>query len=281
MELIPPSENKPVSNLIVENISRILQEGSLAVLATLIAGETGVGSKLLVGAAGSPDEITGTLGIDALDAAVQQRAAIFLESRENTHVFQVKEFAPALSAWSDAQILFERIQREPRLVVCGAGHVGASLAELGSRMGYRVTLIDDRAEFLSRERFPDELIALIAAQDWTDAVRESVGNGHGVSVAVVTRGHSEDEQCMRALMESDADYVGLIGSKRRTNIVLQRLRESGAEEKKLEKVHAPIGLDIGAVTPEEVALAIMAEIVAVRRGGKGGPLSERKGRTGK
>ena len=78
-------------------------------------------------------------------------------------------------------------------------------------------------------------------------------------------------------MESDVDYVGLIGSKRRTNIVLQRLRENGADEKKLEKIHAPIGLDIGAVTPEEVALAIMAEIVAVRRGGKGGPLSERNG----
>jgi xanthine dehydrogenase accessory factor len=74
-------------------------------------------------------------------------------------------------------------------------------------------------------------------------------------------------------MKVDADYVGLIGSKRRTNIVLQRLRESGAEEKRLEKVHAPVGLDIGAVTPEEVALAIMAEIVAVRRGGKGESLS--------
>ena len=104
-------------------------------------------------------------GIDALDAAVQQHAAIFLESREDTRVFQVKEFAPALSGWSDAQILFERIQREPRLVVCGAGHVGASLAELGSRTGYRVTLIDDRAEFLSRKRFPDEQIALVAARE--------------------------------------------------------------------------------------------------------------------
>ena len=74
-------------------------------------------------------------------------------------------------------------------------------------------------------------------------------------------------------MRVDADYVGLIGSKRRTNIVLQRLREGGAEEERLAKVHAPVGLDIGAVTPEEVALAIMAEIVAVRRGGKGGSLS--------
>jgi len=87
-------------------------------------------------------------------------------------------------------------------------------------------------------------------------------------VAIVTRGHSEDEQCLRAAMRVDADYVGLIGSKRRTNIVLQRLRENGADEGRLARVRAPVGLDLGAVTPEEVALAIMAEIVAVRRGEK-------------
>src|SRR6266542_3609093 len=110
----------------------------------------------------------------------------------------------------------------------------------------------------------------MAAGSWSEAVQAAVGNGHGVCVAIVTRGHSEDEQCLRAVMTVDADYVGLIGSKRRTNIVLQRLRESGAKEEKLAKVHAPVGLDIGAVTQEEVALAIMAEIVAARRGGRGG-----------
>jgi xanthine dehydrogenase accessory factor len=135
-------------------------------------------------------------------------------------------------------------------------------------------LIDDRAEFVRRELFPAPEIELVAAESWSEAVQSAIGNGHGVSVAIVTRGHSEDEQCLRAVMTVDADYVGLIGSKRRTNIVLQRLRESGAEKDRLEKVHAPVGLDIGAVTPEEVALAIMAEIVAVRRGGKGGSLSE-------
>jgi xanthine dehydrogenase accessory factor len=104
-------------------------------------------------------------------------------------------------------------------------------------------------------------------------VKAAVGNGRGVSVAIVTRGHSEDEQCLRAVIGIDVDYIGLIGSKRRTNIVLQRLSDGGVDAAKLQRVHAPVGLDIGAVTPEEVALAIMAEIVAVRRGGKGGPLS--------
>jgi xanthine dehydrogenase accessory factor len=152
--------------------------------------------------------------------------------------------------------------------------VGASLANVASLIGYRATLIDDRAEFVTRERFPDDKIELVAATNWADAVRTAVGNGSGVSVAIVTRGHSEDEACLRAVITLNADYVGLIGSKRRTNIVLERLRDSGATEEKLKDVRAPVGLDIGAVTPEEVALAIMAEIVAMRRGGGGGSLSK-------
>lgn len=218
----------------------------------------------------------GSLGADdegALDEAVAAQAARFLASREETRMFQVKEFAPDLNDWGEAKLLFERIQPEPRLVICGAGHVGASLANLASLMGYRATLIDDRGEFVTRARFPDARIELVAAQNWSEAVRAAVGNGRGVSVAIVTRGHSEDEQCLRAVITMNADYVGLIGSRRRTNIVLQRLRESGAEEEKLKDVRAPVGLDIGAVTPEEVALAIMAEIVAVRRGGSGSSLS--------
>jgi len=107
-------------------------------------------------------------------------------------------------------------------------------------------------------------------------VRQAIGKGHGVSVAIVTRGHNEDEECLRVVITTDADYVGLIGSKRRTNIVLDRLREAGADLEKLRKVHAPVGLDIAAVTPEEVALAILAEMVAERRGGRGGSLSLRR-----
>jgi xanthine dehydrogenase accessory factor len=134
-------------------------------------------------------------------------------------------------------------------------------------------LIDDRADFVTRERFPDEDIELVAAANWTDAVRASIGPGRGVFVAVVTRGHNEDAECMRAVMSTRPDYVGLIGSKRRTNIVLEHLREAGVDEKRLSEVRAPVGLDIGAVSPEEVALAILAEVVAVRRGGAGLSLS--------
>lgn len=269
-------DSKQQSDSISAAVLRILQQGSVAAMATLIEAAnaaTNVGAKLLVSDSGATSQTAGTLGNEALDLAVSDQAARFLESRTDLRVFQVKEFAPALTEWSDAKILFERIQAEPRLVICGAGHVGASLAKLAGLMGYRSTLIDDRVEFVARQNFQEKNIELVAAEDWSEAVRAAVGNGHGVSVAIVTRGHSEDEQCLRAVIPIDVDYIGLIGSKRRTNIVLQRLRENGAAEESLEKVHAPVGLDIGAVTPEEVALAIMAEIVAVRRGGKGGALS--------
>lgn len=277
-----PPGNTPQSKSIATAISQVLSDGSVAALATLLdtIDESSIaGMKLLVYEQPSTGSPLGSLGADSLDRAVIENGSRFLESKLDTRVFRVKEFAPDLSKCSEAQILFERIQPEPRVVICGAGHVGAALAKLASMMGYHATLIDDRAEFVTAERFREPHIELVLAADWSDAVRRSIGNGHAVSVAIVTRGHSEDERCLRAAAEFDLDYVGLIGSKRRTNIVLQRLRESGAADARLAKVHAPVGLDIGAVTPEEVALAIMAEIVAIRRGGKGGSLSESRRKT--
>jgi xanthine dehydrogenase accessory factor len=187
-------------------------------------------------------------------------------------MYGVNEFAPEFPAANETLLMFERLQPAPRLVICGAGHVGAALAKLGSFAGYQTTLIDDRPEFLERSLFPED-IELVVANDWGEAVSKAIGNGRGVSVAVVTRGHNEDERCMNAVVPSNPDYAGLIGSKRRTSIVIERLREKGATEEQLKKIHAPIGLDIGAVSPEEVALAIIAEIIAERRGASGGSLS--------
>src|ERR1044072_2857633 len=119
----------------------------------------------------------------------------------------------------------------------------------------------------------EQQINLSATQSWEEAIRDAVGNGHSVSVAIVTRGHKQDEDCLRAALSANPNYIGMIGSKRRTNIVLEKLREKGLDSAQLKEVRAPIGLDIGAVSPEEVALAILAEIIAERRGGKGGSLS--------
>lgn len=264
------SANRARSGRVTDAIRQVLESGAVAALATVIEAPTNVGAKLLVEESG---ETTGELGDASLTAAVVRFALTFLETRDEARTFLVREFAPELASLVETRILFERIQLEPRIVICGAGHVGAALAKLASFAGYRATLIDDRAEFVTRARFPDELIDVMAAESWAEGVRAAIGKGTGVSVAIVTRGHTEDEECLRAVMTTNPDYIGLIGSKRRTNIVLDRLRAAGVAEEKLARVRAPVGLDIGAVTPEEVALAILAEIVAERRGGAGGSLS--------
>ncbi len=254
----------------LEALEQVLDRHGVAALITVIDGPARAGAKMLVE---ETAVVTGSTGDCDLDRAVTQQAVKFLRSREEARTFRVNDFAPALVIHSEVRLMFERIEPEPRLVICGAGHVGAALARLGGFLRYRVTLIDDRSEFLTRERFPDQQIELLTAEDWAATVRKAIGSGRGVSIAVVTRGHNEDEECMRAVITSDADYIGLIGSKRRTNIVLERLRQAGAADEKLRKVRAPVGLDIRAVSPEEVALSILAEIVAERRGGKGLSLS--------
>jgi xanthine dehydrogenase accessory factor len=267
------SDPKEISALVRE----LLESGSRGVLVTLIDGGTNnlrVGAKLIVNESGVRQ---GSFGQEALEEAVVRHALNFLKTRDDAKAFQVVQFAPDLTEFAKTTILFERIEAEPRLIVAGAGHVGASLARLAALIGYRVTLIDDRAEFVDRKLFSmqeEEAIELVSAHDWQAALRHAIGNGRGVAVAIVTRGHKQDEECLRAAMETDPDYVGMIGSRRRTNIVLDKLREEGANDVQLRKVRAPIGLDIGAVSPEEVALAILAEIVAERRGGSGTPLSD-------
>ena len=258
---------------ITKMIEQILERGEIALVVTIVRGPGAPGAKLLVHENGTTE---GSLGDPALDSLVVDKSQDFLASREETRMFSVSDLAPDFPSARETSLLFERLQPAPRLVVCGAGHVGASLARLAAFAGYHTTLLDDRAEFLKRERFPEEQIHLAVAENWSSAVRDAVGNGRGVSIAVVTRGHNEDEQCMHVAVQANPDYVGLIGSKRRTSIVIDRLRDAGIPEEQLRKIHAPIGLDIGAVSPEEVALAIMAEIIAERRGGTGLPLRHKK-----
>lgn len=251
-------------------IEQILERGETALVVTMIGGTQAAGAKLLI----HSDRATfGSLGDPALDSIVVNQTVRFLASRDETRMFSVSEFAPEFPSARETLLLFERLQPPPRLVVCGAGHVGASLAKLAAFTGYHTTLIDDRPDFLKRERFPETQIDLMVTEDWTTTLRDAISNGRGVSVAVVTRGHNEDEKCMQAVVRAGPDYVGLIGSKRRTSIVIDRLRESGVTEEQLRNIHAPIGLDIGAVSPEEVALAIMAEIIAAHRGASGSSLS--------
>jgi xanthine dehydrogenase accessory factor len=257
-----------------DHIRQLLNDGSTATLVTVLDSHLlDVGAKLLIK---ENDETIGDLGDGDLNKASVRAASSFRRGRDDAKTIRVSEFAPELESFGESQLLFERIEAEPRLVIAGAGHVGASLARLAAIAGYQVTLIDDRGEFVARELFSSQSeqgINLVTAANWADAMRDAIVEGRGVSVAIVTRGHKQDEDCLRASITSRPDYIGMIGSKRRTNIVLDKLREEGFDSNQLMKVRAPIGLDIGAVSPEEVALAILAEIIAERRGGSGASLS--------
>jgi len=267
-------EPKAPAKTIREAIDVTLNCGSIAALITIIqSDQINVGAKLFVSETG---ETVGDLGNPDLTRVVVMATPEFLRSRAETRMSSVGELASRSDRFAGTLVLFERIETEPHLIVAGAGHVGASLARLGALAGYRVTLIDDRSEFVSRELFNsshEQSIDLIAAADWGEATGEAIGGGRGASIAIVTRGHKQDEECLRAALVAEPDYIGMIGSRRRTNIVLEKLLEEGFSADQLKKVRAPIGLDIGAVSPEEVALAILAEIVAERRGRLGGALS--------
>jgi xanthine dehydrogenase accessory factor len=263
------TQNQSPSQLLLEAITRLLESGAVGVLVTVVAGDR-VGDKILIQESGNN---VGTLTDESLKSAVIGYSSVFLSSREDVRLLSLKEIRPQAATDSSVSFLFERLQPVPRLVVCGAGHVGAALARLGSFVGYHVTLIDDRSEFLEPERFRGHEIDLVFTDDWTMTTTDVIGDGRNVAVAVVTRGHNEDEKCMQAVTGAVPDYIGLIGSKRRTNIVIDRLREAGVSPEVLSTIRAPIGLDIGAVSPEEVALSIIAEIVAERRGAKGSSLS--------
>jgi xanthine dehydrogenase accessory factor len=168
--------------------------------------------------------------------------------------------------WSEAsngeRILAIPCFPSPRLVVLGAGHIALPLAELGSMMGFKVTVCDDRPSFANPKRFPtaDRVIC-----EYWEKCFELIALDPSCYVVIVTRGHRYDMECYRKTASYDLPYVGMIGSRRRIALVKARLLDEGIPQSILERLHAPIGLDIGAVTPEEIALAIMAQVVSVRR----------------
>ncbi len=150
------------------------------------------------------------------------------------------------------------------LLIVGAGHIAQPLCEIGHLMGFRTVVIDDRWAFANRERFPHATDIRVGSFVET---LESLEINDQTFVVVVTRGHVWDEASVRAVLKKKPGYVGMIGSKRRSKATLERLAEQGYPPEELSRVHTPLGLDIAAETPAEIAVAIAAEIVRVRRGG--------------
>ncbi len=231
--------------------------------------------RLLVSDSG---ELAGTLGLAELDEMAAQHALMLLaDERQEITTARLTEMAAAhdqpamIERIGEVRLLFEISRPVPELIVCGGGHVGQAVARAGRLLNFGVTVIDDRADFATRDKFPDPQIRLIAA-DFTEALR-SLNITPASHVVIVTRGHKHDEMCLREVVGKPARYIGMIGSRRRTATIRAMLLRDGIAQSQLEQVHAPIGLDIGAQTPEEIALAILAEIVLVRRGGTGRPKS--------
>jgi xanthine dehydrogenase accessory factor len=168
-----------------------------------------------------------------------------------------------------AQVFVDVFAEPPEVVIIGGGHVGRSLATVAKFLGFRLAVIDDREEFANRERFPeaDTVIAgdIEATLDGYPATRNS-------AIVIVTRGHKYDYQALSAAARSKAGYVGLMGSRRKVTLIYRQLLADGVPEARLRDIHAPIGLDIGAVSPEEIAVSIMAEITMHRLGGNGAPM---------
>jgi xanthine dehydrogenase accessory factor len=150
----------------------------------------------------------------------------------------------------------------PRLFIIGAGHVGHHLARIASDVGFRIHVVDDREKFANAERFPGAEVVVQSIPEWLH--RSDIPAS--AYVVVVTRGHQHDLDAMRALAARDLKYLGLIGSRAKVARIYDALLAEGMPAECLQRVHAPIGLDIGAVTPAEIAISILAELIAVTRG---------------
>lgn len=169
----------------------------------------------------------------------------------------------------DHELLVEPVVATPHLIVVGGGHVGLALARLATTLDYAVTVIDDRPEFASQERFPQGVEVVRA--DMVAALG-TLPIGWNSFIIVATRGHKLDAQCLRAAIATPARYVGLLGSRRKTILIDRMLRDEGLDDARLRAVHAPVGLDLGGRTPGEIALSILAELSLERHGGSGRPL---------
>ena len=172
----------------------------------------------------------------------------------------------------DISIFVEVQRRPPVLIIAGAGHVALPLAQLGKMIDFEVVVLDDRPRFANKQRFP--MADKVLAQPFRPTLRDWPIDSD-TFIVLVTRGHSHDIECLLEVLDSPARYIGMIGSKRRVKAVFDLLeKEQGINPASLDKIYAPIGLDIGAEAPGEIAVAIIGEIINVHRGGRAISLSD-------
>ncbi len=244
--------------------------GGRAVLVTVIRAQGSVprhaGSKMLVLADGS---LVGTIGGGDMEHRVAEEALLALKAGElcvRQYAFRDPAQGDVGVCGGEIEVLMEPIQPKPTLLIIGAGHVGSAVAHLGKWLGFQVIVADDRPEFADPESQPQaDRVIHAAMQDLPGEVEI----GPQTYILLTTRGVDLDVQGLPALLATPAAYLGVIGSRRRWETSAEQLRAAGVSEALLKRVTSPMGLELNAETPEEIAVSMLAQIIMLRRGGTG------------
>ena len=252
---------------IYQEIVRVKTEGEEAALVTIVSATGSTpreeGAKMLVRTDGS---ILGTIGGGSLEAQVIEEAVKVIKQGKPKRLHMsltAKEAEEAgMVCGGELEVFIEPILTPPTLYLFGGGHISLPLAKMGKLLGFKIAVIDDRAEFASADRFPEADVLL--AEDFTKSFPK-LKIDKSSYIVIVTRGHQHDELVLEWAVGTPAKYIGMIGSKTKVEAIFSHLLAKGISKEQLGRVHAPIGLEIEAQTPEEIAVSILAEIVKVRR----------------
>jgi xanthine dehydrogenase accessory factor len=237
----------------LNRVTDLLDRGETFCLASVVVSPRAApppGRKLIVREDGST---VGSTGLEHLDETLRRRAMSVLGTGKGTFV----------DTEGGVRVFLDFLTGGPKLLLCGAGHIALPLARYARDAGFAVTVLDDRGDFAHPSRFPG---CEVLADDFVPAL-EAMPLGPLTYAVLITRGHAYDADCLAAILQKETAYVGMIGSRRRVRIVLDQLERRGIPRERLDEVFTPIGLPIGAESPEEIALCIVAELVCVRRAG--------------
>ena len=251
---------EPLFNKILETI----QKNNGCVVATVVASRGSsprkIGAKMVISRDGS---ISGTIGGGALEKLVVEDAKRAL-SREKSFLksYPLDKKSGLQICGGRVSIFFEVVRPARRLVIAGGGHIGLALSFMGKLLGLNVVLIDNRRAFASKQRFPH--VDQVVCDSYQKALKR-IAPDKNTYIVIVTHGHLCDQECLEASLKSPAGYIGMIGSAIKIRNIFDALSKKGFKSQAFKRVYTPVGLDIGAETPEEIAVAIAAQLVQVYR----------------